>query len=80
MKKKLIQEKSLLNHYPKEPKNTESESQKIRSEKSEWKRTTIRINEEYDHILRVEAVKNKMKLEDLFNDMIEEYLKQKGLK
>jgi predicted HicB family RNase H-like nuclease len=83
MTKKIINEKSLFNHYPKaidqnqEIKNTLN--QEIKNEqqgnKSDWKKVNFRIKEDLHEALKIQAVKNKMNLEDLFSQIIEEYLK-----
>lgn len=82
MTKKIINEKSLFNHYPKtteqnqEIKNTSNQEIKndIQGNKSDWKKVNFRIKEDLHEALKIQAVKNKMKLEDLFNQIIEDYL------
>jgi predicted HicB family RNase H-like nuclease len=82
MTKKIINEKSLFNHYPQankpiqEIKNTSNQEIKndIQGNKSDWKKVNFRIKEDLHEALKIQAVKNKMKLEDLFNQIIEDYL------
>lgn len=48
------------------------------NKKEDWKKVNFRIKESLHSDLKIYAVKNNIRLEDLFNDIIEEYLNKRG--
>ncbi|MDP8200593.1 MAG: hypothetical protein P9M11_00460 [Candidatus Tenebribacter burtonii] len=93
MTKKIINKKGLFNHYvpnqdnlSKEEKVKTSEntsiqklnnSKNLEQNKSAWKKVNIRMNEENYNTLKIHAILNKTKLEDLFDQIISDFISKK---
>jgi len=93
MTKKIINKKGLFNHYvsnqdnlSKEEKVKTSEntsiqklnnSNNLEQNKSAWKKVNIRMNEENYSTLKIHAILNKTKLEDLFDQIISDFISKK---
>lgn len=48
-----------------------------RNNKENWKKINIRIREDLSEAIKIQAIKNKMKIEDLYNQILEEYITKK---
>ena len=90
MTKKIITKKGLFNHYVPAQNKLSKEGNTITSEntsihkinnsknleqnKSTWKKVNIRMNEENYNTLKIHAILNKTKLEDLFDQIISDFI------